>query len=63
VYGIPCALELITGFLNANDSNGTNGDSSQFDGRMRNSLCEYADITSSRGGFLPLLFFRSILIS
>ena len=40
------------GFLNAKPSSGVNGDNSHLDGRTRNLLCAYAEITSSRVGFL-----------
>ena len=49
---MPCDLVEITGFLNANDSSGTSGDNSHCEGRTKNSLSPYAEITSSRGGFL-----------
>ena len=52
VNGMPCDLVEITGFLNANDSSGTSGDNSHCEGRTKNSLSPYAEITSSRGGFL-----------
>ena len=59
--GIPCDLVEITGFLNANDSSGTNGDNSHCDGRIKNSLSSYAEMTSSRGGFfITSIFFDKL---
>ena len=55
VYGIPCEFVEITGFLNAKDSSGTSGDNSHCDGKTKNSLSPYADITSSLGGFFITL--------
>ena len=51
MYGIPCAVVLMVGFLYTNPSNGVRGDSSHLEGNAKNKHSEYADNTSSLGGF------------